>query len=121
MRKLFDLVALIELARVLVLGRDQAHEFQLRFDEAGLTLALLAVDAEVRVDVGLAIFRAPACAARRREGDRHPDFPEKLAVLLERWRIGKIVPLKEIARPQMERAQSSYSNVSLAVVLLDID
>ena len=98
--QLLDLVTLIKLARVLVLGRDQAHEFQLRFDQAGLRSTLLAVDAEVRVDMRFAIFRSPPRAARRGEGDRHPDFAEILAVALQRGRIGKIVPFEEVSRPK---------------------
>src|SRR5690348_5323737 len=74
--QLFHLIRFIKQARVLVFRRNQADKFWLGLYLPGFSRTLRAINAEMRVDMRLAILCPPPCSPRGREGHGHPDLTE---------------------------------------------
>ncbi len=96
--ELFYLIGLVKRAGILVFRRHQANEFCLYF--SGLARNALTVNAEMRVDVRLAVFAAPTRAARRGERNGHPNLSKVLPPSMQGRRVRKVVPLQKVARPK---------------------
>src|ERR1039458_3543535 len=92
--ELFNLVRLVENPGVLMLRRNKAFE-RVR-DSASVARLLGVVDAEMRIDVGLAVFRPPPPSSGRRESNSHPNLAKVAAISPKRRRVGEIIPFKEV-------------------------
>src|SRR5882672_12328452 len=81
-----------------MLWRYEPDKF--RFNYPCVARFLPPVNAEMRVDVSLTVFRSPSSSACWRERHRHPYFPEVLSVPMQRWWVREIVPFKKVPRSQ---------------------
>src|SRR5690348_540188 len=60
-----------------------------------LSAPVSSIDAEMRLNVSLAVLGSPTCAASRSECNRHPNLTEVFSLSSKRRWVGKIIPLQK--------------------------